>query len=72
MDTLTLRRRCLAFFTLVCLKEFTRRRYGRLSIAKIPGIPESLTPEEKLGFERFVEEVQGVGFDKPNCSDFDS
>ena len=62
----------LAFFTLVCLKEFTRRQYGRLSIVEIPGIPESLTPEEKLGFERFVEELQGVGFDKPKCSDFDS
>ena len=71
MDTLTLRRRCLAFFTLVCLKEFTRRRYGRLSIAEIPGIPESLTIEEKLGFERLVEEIQRVDFDKPNYSDFD-
>lgn len=32
----------------------------------------SLTPEEKLGFERFVEEVQVVDSDKPKCSDFDA
>ena len=32
----------------------------------------SLTPEEKLGFDRFVEELQVAHSDKPNCSDFNA
>ena len=57
---------------LVCSKPFTRRRYGRLSVAKIPRILVSLNLEEKLGFERFVEEGKVVDCDKPNGSDFDA
>ena len=59
---------CLSF-TLVCWKSFTRRRYGRLSVVKIPRILVSLNLEEKVGFERFVEEVKVIDSDKPNSSD---
>ena len=55
----------LAFFMQVCWNEFNwRNRWNSRNIRK------PYTPEEKLGLQRFTEEV--VDCKEPNCSNFDA